>query len=108
MGYLRTDISGQHQQWDETRMRNRAARLGYKLAKTVAFSNRQDQPIEKLVETVRKVGAEAVFVPGPQHFEGQRIPVEIVQIADVVTVDPEGTYARRATGDVPDLNETQR
>ncbi|MEC3919300.1 hypothetical protein [Nocardia sp. CDC160] len=108
IGYLRTDVSGHSQQWDETRMRSLAARLGYNLRKTVAFSEHTHEPIQRLVNVVRNLGAEAVIVPGPQHFDRHEVPPELVQVADVITVDPETTYARRATGELPEMNGAQR
>ncbi|WP_405132940.1 hypothetical protein [Nocardia sp. NBC_01388] len=104
IGYLRTDISGPQQQWDETRMRHLAARLGYTLLKTVAFSARTDHPVDRLANVVANLKVDAVIVPGPQHFETRQIPAQIVQIADVITVEPQSTYARRATGELPELN----
>ncbi|UGT43407.1 hypothetical protein LTV02_08480 [Nocardia yamanashiensis] len=104
LGYLRTDVSGVQQQWDETRIRSLAARLGYALRKTVAFGERTDQPVERLVNVVRRLDAEAVVVPGPHHFEGHRIPAELVRVVDVITVDPDATHARTALGELPELN----
>lgn len=108
IGYLRTDISGSNQQWDESRMRTLAARFGYRLLKTVAFSDRTVDPVERLATVIDKLGVEAVFVPGPNHFDERQIPAQIVRLADVVTVDPENTYARTATGGLPELNGAPR
>ncbi|MVU82357.1 hypothetical protein GPX89_34630 [Nocardia sp. ET3-3] len=108
LGYLQKHVSGNQQQWDETRMRSLAARLGYNLRKTVAFSENTHQPIQRLVNVVRNLGIEAVIVPGPQHFDGRKVPAELVQVVDVITVDPEATYARRATGELPEMNGVQR
>lgn len=49
--------------------------------------------------------AEAVFVPSANHFDGGEVPGEIVQVADVVTVDTEETFARYSTGELPELDK---
>ncbi|MFE3960750.1 hypothetical protein ACFXPS_42065 [Nocardia sp. NPDC059091] len=113
IGYLRTDISKDQQRWDEQRMRHLAARLGYNLRKTVAFSDSQRDPVGQLAELIRgmkerEVEVEAVFIPGPQHFDGPALPAQIVQVVDVITVDPESTYARLAAGELPELNGASR
>lgn len=113
IGYLRTDISRGSQQWDEVRMRTLAARLDYNLRQTVAFGSSQLDPVAALVEFLRdmrkrEIVVEAVVVPGPQHFDGREIPAELVHMVDVITVDPESTYARRATGELPELNGARR
>ncbi|WP_328411738.1 hypothetical protein [Nocardia sp. NBC_00403] len=38
IGYLRSDISGTAQNWDEIRMRSLAKRYGYDLAKNIVFT----------------------------------------------------------------------
>ncbi|MGW2665927.1 hypothetical protein ACWCW7_33670 [Nocardia tengchongensis] len=108
LGYLRTDISGIQQPWDEQRMRSLASRLGYAVVKTVAFSDRTDDPIERLANVVENLQVDAVVVPGTHHFDRGEVPARIVQLADVITVDPEATYARYSTGDLPALNGGQR
>ncbi|WP_278264058.1 hypothetical protein [Nocardia sp. AG03] len=101
IGYLRADVSGTRQQWDETQIRSLAKRLGYDLAKIVVFTEATEHPAYRLCVCVARVGAEAVIVPGAEHFLGDRIPAEVVAAADVVTVTPEATYARWSTGELP-------
>ncbi|WP_225731907.1 MULTISPECIES: hypothetical protein [unclassified Nocardia] len=95
IGYLRRDISGVSQTWDETRIRSLARRLGYELSKTVVFGRETEQPEQKLLEVVAKNGAEAVIIPDTTHFDGT-IPEALVRACDVITVSPEYTYARWA------------
>ncbi|QLY31256.1 hypothetical protein [Nocardia huaxiensis] len=101
IGYLRSDISGARKQWDEHQNRGRAARLGYTLAKTVVFSQRTDDPIQRLINVIRNTGAEAIVVPSADHFGGD-IPEALVRVADVITVQPERTYARWSAGQLPE------
>ncbi|MFE3081716.1 hypothetical protein [Nocardia tengchongensis] len=108
LGYRRSDISGDHWRWEEQRMRSLAKRLGYTLLKTVVFSDKTDRPVERLGNVARNLKVDAVIVPGPQHFEGHGMPADIVQIVDVITVDPESTYARNAAGVLPELNGALR
>lgn len=68
IAYLRTDISGIHQKWDETQMRGLAKRLGFNLCKTIAFSDVTHDPIGKLLEVTERQRAEAVFVPHAGHL----------------------------------------
>ncbi|RJO78408.1 hypothetical protein D5S18_05805 [Nocardia panacis] len=98
IGYLRRDVSGISQVWDETLIRSLAKRLGYDLAKTIAFGPETDDPIGRLVGSVHKVAAAAVIAPGPAHFEGE-IPAALIRACDVVTVAPETTYTRLAEPD---------
>ncbi|WP_228541807.1 hypothetical protein [Nocardia sp. XZ_19_369] len=85
-----------------------ARRLGYNLAKTVAFSEKTADPIQELIEAARRATADAVIVPSVTHFEGNAIPGELTQVVDVITVSPEETYARwslnptRWSSDTPD------
>ncbi|MCU1645190.1 MAG: hypothetical protein JWN03_5465 [Nocardia sp.] len=94
VGYLRRDVSGIRQNWDETQVRSRAKRLGYDLAKIVVFGPDTDAPVERLINVVRRVDADAVIVPSATHFDGAEIPAPLVKVAEVITVDPERTYAR--------------
>ncbi|GAB0107692.1 hypothetical protein JMUB6875_66890 [Nocardia sp. JMUB6875] len=93
IAYLRSDISGARQSWDETNNRSTAKRLGYDLAKTVVFTQHTDDPIQRLINVARRLGADAVVVPSLAHFGGQ-IPAQLVAVADVITVEPHQTYAR--------------
>lgn len=89
IGYLRTDISGVHQKWDETQMRGLAKRLGFNLCKTVAFSAATRGPIEKLLEVVESRQVEAVFVPHVGHLGDD---LERVAARVEVIVNAEETY----------------
>lgn len=100
IGYVRTDVSGIQQQWDEARIRALADRFGYTLLKTVAFSEKTDTPVQRLINVVSNTGAEAVFTPSPDHFFGQ-VPRELVAVADVNTVHPEKTHSRIIAAQVP-------
>ncbi|WP_433567002.1 hypothetical protein ACQP1O_18555 [Nocardia sp. CA-151230] len=102
IGFLRRDISGTRQQWDETQIRSLAARFGYDLAKILVFGPDTDRPVHRLRVAVSRTGAAAVFVPGPRHFDDARVPAALVAAADVVTVDTEQTYARTSA---PTLGE---
>ncbi|WP_405485597.1 hypothetical protein [Nocardia sp. NBC_00511] len=97
VGYLRKDISGTRQQWDETQMRSLAGRMGYDYRKTLVFGPDVDGKVHRLRVAVSRTGAAAVFVPSIDHFEGE-VPGEVVAVADVVTVSPVSTYTRTATG----------
>ncbi|MGW0248820.1 hypothetical protein ACWDYH_19515 [Nocardia goodfellowii] len=100
LGYLRHDISGISQAWDEIQIRSLAKRLGYDLAKTVAFGARTDRPVARLIEAAETADMDAVLVPSAAHFEDAEIPVELVRVCDVITVSPEANYARWATADI--------
>ncbi|WP_405136073.1 hypothetical protein [Nocardia sp. NBC_01388] len=63
------------------------------LAKTVVFSARTDDPTQRVIDAVRAIDAEAVVIPGIDHFEGY-LPPELLAVADVITVSPEQTFAR--------------
>ncbi|WP_327146431.1 hypothetical protein [Nocardia sp. NBC_01327] len=93
IGYLRSDVSGVRQPWDELQSRSLAKRLGYALAKTVVFSDRVEDPVQRLIDVVRRMDAEAVVVPNLEHFGGT-VPGELVRMVDVITVAPHDTYAR--------------
>lgn len=93
IGYLRSDVSGTRQPWDEMRNRSLAKRLGYTVAKTVVFSEHVEDPVQRLINVVRRMRAEAVVVPNLEHFGGT-VPDELVRVVDVITVDPHDTYAR--------------
>ncbi|MFC9993232.1 hypothetical protein [Nocardia sp. NPDC127526] len=101
IAYLRADVSGARQPWDEVQNRSMAKRLGYSLSRTVVFGRHTDDPIQRLINVIRSVGAEAVIVPNLEHFGGA-VPAALVQVADVITVEPHATYARWSTGQLPD------
>ncbi|WP_040839260.1 hypothetical protein [Nocardia brevicatena] len=100
LGYLRRDKSGVHQQWDEAQIRSLAHRYRYTLCKTIVFNPYTEDPIGELVHAVERVEAEALFVPGLEHFDGI-VPRTLVSIADVITVSPRRAYARWSTGQLP-------
>ncbi|AYF78801.1 hypothetical protein D7D52_07100 [Nocardia yunnanensis] len=91
--YLRTDVSGARQPWDEVQTRSLAKRFGYSVPKTIAFSEHTDDPIQRLINAVRSVNADAVVVPSLAHLGGV-VPDVLVRVVDVITVEPEATYAR--------------
>lgn len=93
IGYLRADVSRARQPWDEIQNSSLAKRLGYTIAKTVVFGSHTDDPVRRLINVVRAAQAEAVFVPGLDHFDGQ-VPDALVAVADVITVDTGDIYAR--------------
>lgn len=93
IGYLRTDVSGPSQTWDETRIRSLARRYGYDLSRIVAFSERTDDPAKRLLNVVANTAAEAVFAPSEKHFDGP-VPQSLVNVVDVITVDDEQTRSR--------------
>ncbi|CAM4518785.1 hypothetical protein NONI108955_41115 [Nocardia ninae] len=94
VGYLRRDIAGVAQPWNETQIRSLARRLGYNLAKTVVFGASTAHPVPELIEAARRAKADAVIVPSVTHFDGNAVPGELTRVVDVVTVSPEETYAR--------------
>jgi hypothetical protein len=96
IGYVRKHVSGVSQQWDENRIRGLAKRLGYTLSKTVAFGPTAAAPVEQLLQVVARADADAIITPGVAHFDGD-IPASLVEVCDVITVDPENTYARWAS-----------
>ncbi|WP_410876384.1 hypothetical protein [Nocardia sp. A7] len=97
IGYLRSDISGIAQSWDEIRIRSLARRYGYDLAKTIVFTSRTPDPITQLITIVRRTSTEAVFTPHRDHL-GAQIATFLIRSCDVITVDDENTYARSYFG----------
>ncbi|WP_280434795.1 hypothetical protein [Nocardia carnea] len=91
VGYLRSDISGVHQPWDEVRMRNLAPRLGYNLRKIIVLSENTADRIDRLLFTIARNRAEAVFVPSRVHLEGQ---VELIKANADVIFDADDVEAR--------------
>ncbi|MFE3190522.1 hypothetical protein ACFXHA_16015 [Nocardia sp. NPDC059240] len=103
LGYLRTDVSGVSQQWDESEIRRLAARYGYDLAEIVLYDPVSGRPpFARLKAQATRLDAEAVFVPSLSHFEDGQAPCSLVQRLDVVTVHPESTYSRRVPPPLPD------
>lgn len=94
IGYLRADVSGVSKAWDQIQIRILAERLGYQLAKTIEFSQHTADPIGQLLATIARDQVDAVVVPSLEHLSGE-IPEDLMLAADVITVSPEATYARR-------------
>ncbi|MFF3574636.1 hypothetical protein [Nocardia jiangxiensis] len=95
IGYLRRDVSGTRQPWDEEQIRSLARRFGYDLSRIVAFSNQTDEPHQRLCNVVGRIGATAVFVPSLDHFlTPEEVPAALLTLADIVTVDTRFTYTR--------------
>ncbi|MFC4125365.1 hypothetical protein [Nocardia rhizosphaerae] len=99
IGYLRRDISGVAQSWDETQIRSLAERLGYRFTKTVVFSDRTTDPIGRLLDVVGTTEAAAVVTPDLGHL-GDHAEV-VLAACDVITVSPETTHARPAAPALP-------
>ncbi|MBL1077019.1 hypothetical protein JK358_21715 [Nocardia sp. 2] len=93
IGFLRHDVSGAQQQWDQAQIQQLAQRLGYDLCKTLVFGPETDRPLQRVRTAVSRLAAEAVITPSLDHFGG-RVPDDLVRVADVITVSPENTYAR--------------
>ncbi|MQY20467.1 hypothetical protein [Nocardia macrotermitis] len=95
IGYLRRDVSGTRQPWDEEQIRSLARRFGYDLSRIVAFSHHTDEPHQRLCNVVGRIGATAVFVPSLDHFlTPEEVPTALLTLADIVTVDTHYTYTR--------------
>ncbi|MGW4720787.1 hypothetical protein [Nocardia sp. NPDC004260] len=97
IGYLRRDIRGASQQWDQANIRRLAHRLGYELIKTVTFTDTPDIVVHRLIDIVRDLDIDAVICHAPAHLGGD-IPVELMQVADVITLNPHNTYSRWSDG----------
>ncbi|WP_405137959.1 hypothetical protein [Nocardia sp. NBC_01388] len=96
VGYLRVDVSGMDQLWEQTQIRRLATRLGYDFADMVIFDPKFGRPpLARLKSQATRLDAEAVLVPSLEHFEGGEVPGTLVQQLDVITADSEETYARR-------------
>ncbi|WP_051047415.1 hypothetical protein [Nocardia asiatica] len=94
VGYVRRDISGASQAWHETQIRSLARRLGYDLTKTVVFNASTSAAVQRLINVVQELRIEAVLTPGLQHLGSGDVPKDLVAVVDVITVNPERTYAR--------------
>ncbi|WP_327145972.1 hypothetical protein [Nocardia sp. NBC_01327] len=102
IGYLRTDVSGVAQMWDQSQIRRLAERLGYDFADMVIYDPKFGRPpLARLRAQATRLDAEAVVVPSPEHFEGGEIPAALVLQVDVIVVNPEETYARRPVSQLP-------
>ncbi|WP_433733544.1 hypothetical protein ACQP0C_15185 [Nocardia sp. CA-129566] len=69
-------------------IRSLARRLGYSLAKTVTCNGRMDDPIARLIKTIRTTAADAVITPDVTHLGGT-IPAALDRAAAVITIAPE-------------------
>ncbi|WP_225731190.1 MULTISPECIES: hypothetical protein [unclassified Nocardia] len=85
VGYLRRDIAGTRQQWDETQIRSLANRLGFDLRKTITFCARTERPVERLSAALGALGVDTLFVPSLAHFDGGEIPATLRAVT-VITV----------------------
>ncbi|WP_446224996.1 hypothetical protein ACTWPB_07720 [Nocardia sp. IBHARD005] len=94
IGYLRSDISGVSKAWDQIQIRTTAERLGYEPIKTIEFSEFTADPVGQLLGAIARDKVDAVVVPSIAHLGGE-IPEALMSAADVITVSPEATYARR-------------
>ncbi|WP_238595035.1 hypothetical protein, partial [Nocardia seriolae] len=104
LGYLRTDVSGMSQLWDQSQIRTLATRLGYDFTDMVIYDPKFGRPpLARLRAQATRLDAEAVIVPSPEHFEGGEIPSTLVQQLDGITVTPEEFYVRRAMPPLRDL-----
>lgn len=96
LGYLRTDVSGICQLWDEACIRRLATRFGYDFAGVVVYDPASGRPpLARLKAQATRLAAEAVVVPGAAHFQDARIPVTLLDRLEVITCFPEETYSRR-------------
>lgn len=94
LGYLRRDISGARQGWDEAQIRSVAAQFGFDLCKILAFGPETDRPVHRIGVAADRVGAGAVVVPSSAHFDGGEIPSALTAFVEVITVSPEQTFPR--------------
>ncbi|MFC9997947.1 hypothetical protein [Nocardia sp. NPDC127526] len=95
IGYVRSDISGVRQAWDEAEVRGAAALRGFDFAKMIVIDGRTGKPLlAGLKVTITCIMADAVFVPSTAHFEGGTVPGDLLHVVDVITVSPENTYTR--------------
>lgn len=93
IGYVRREVSGISQAWDETQIRSLAQRRGYELTKTVVFGPATAQPERRLLNVIQRGAVDAVIVPSAEHLGGD-VPAALTRLCDVITVFPENTYVR--------------
>ncbi|MRH90577.1 hypothetical protein GFY24_24570 [Nocardia sp. SYP-A9097] len=96
IGFLRHDVSRAQQRWDQAQMRHLARRLGYDLCRTLVCGPATAELMEEVRAAISQTEADAVITPSLDHFDGA-VPDPLVQVADVITVSPENTYARWRT-----------
>lgn len=90
VGFLRTDLSGARQAWDETKLRAMAKRNGYDLAKTLVLPESADA-VTVLGTAIERAKATALFVPSLEHLGGT-IPRPLTRV-EVIDVDTGSTHA---------------
>jgi hypothetical protein len=95
IGYLRRDISGESQAWDEIQVRTRAMGLGVNLAKTIVFSLYTDRRIERLMDAMNAAGASCVICPGVEHLDGHEAELDAAGYT-VVALPPRRSGLRSA------------
>ncbi|WP_067697758.1 hypothetical protein [Nocardia jejuensis] len=93
IGYLRSDLSGMRQPWDEAQIRNLATKLKYDFRKTIVFNSGIEEKVRRLRVAIDRTHAAAIVVPSIGHFE-HGIPKEILEVADVIAVDTGKVYNR--------------
>ncbi|MFB8000674.1 hypothetical protein [Nocardia sp. NPDC056000] len=93
IGFLRHDVSGTHQRWDKAQLHQLAKRLGYDLCQTLVLGPETGELIDEVRTAITEAEADAVITPSLDHFDGE-IPDPLVEVADLITVTPENTYAR--------------
>lgn len=91
VAYLRTDLAGQEQEFDEYRLKRLSVRFGYVLREMIRVDASRSRRFVYLEDRIGVHAAEAVFVPALVHLEGQ--VGRIVAQADVIEQDG-STYAR--------------
>ncbi|MFD4457716.1 hypothetical protein [Nocardia sp. NPDC058480] len=97
IGYIRADISGARKVWDQIQIRTLTERLGYRLLKTIEFSQHTDDPLAQLLSTIERDEVDAVVTPSTEHLGGE-IPEALISAADVVIVSSEEAHSRRLAG----------
>ncbi|MBL1077575.1 hypothetical protein JK358_24520 [Nocardia sp. 2] len=93
VGFLRSDISGCQQSWEENHIRSTAAKFGYDLRKTIVFGAGTDRPVHRLRVSITRLKVDAVIVPSLAHLGGT-VPTEVGSVAAVITVWPEEIHHR--------------
>lgn len=95
LGYLRTDVSGIVQLWDESRIRQTASHLGFDLAAIIVYDPLSGRPpLARLKAQATRLDAEAVIVPDLTHLENSGIPASISGRLELIAVSPEQSYPR--------------
>lgn len=98
LGYLRTDVSGIAQLWDESQIRKIATKLGYDFSGMVVYDPTSGRPpLARLRSQATRLDAEAVIVPDLTHFEDSQAPDSLMRQLAVITVYPGETYCTSGT-----------